>query len=163
MKLSRHMAAQLLCWGALLSVLAVWSFDREPPFTILKYIRPDPVKAGHPVVFAMPVVRDLSRNCDVQFTRHLLDGGGVRYDYTSLREPKGDADSRVQFMSAEGIAEMDKSMGPWLRVAVVIPPGSIPSGRDAGLGTELRYRCNPLHIWFPIKVSLNFPFDILPP
>lgn len=152
-------------WALLLVMPLWWASDREPPFRIVKYIEPEPVRAGQQVVFAMPVERDLERGCDVTFTRHLYDGANVRHDY--VRHDKGEQvnhkpglDPRIQIMSAEGIAAMDKNMGPWLRVAVTVPVGATP-GR-ASLGTELEYRCNPIHARWPIRVSLSYPFEILP-
>lgn len=144
---------------SLVALLTIWVLDREPPFVLVKYIVPQPVKAGEQIVFVLPANRDVSRECDVHFTRYLLDGANIRYDYTSSGPPDG-RDTRVQMMSAEGLSDMNARMGPWLRVAVVIPAGATPG--KATLGTELEYQCNPLHVWWPIKVSLSFPFEILP-
>ncbi len=73
----RYMAGLLgLVWPAM------WAFDREPPFRVVKYIEPEAVRAGGNVVFAFPVYRNVDRECDVRFARHLIDAGGLRHEYT---------------------------------------------------------------------------------
>lgn len=127
-----------------------WIIDREPPFAALGAAQASPVRAGGTVVFIAAVRRDLDRDCTVQFSRHLIDGLGIRHDFA--------ADPRV--MTADGLREMDSAMGHQLRLAVNIPAGAAPG--PATYTSDLIYRCNPVHVLWPIAVSMPLRFHIDP-
>ena len=138
-----------LAWILLLVWPVIWVADRDSPFSIVKYVEPDPAKAGDTIVFSMPVKRDVDRGCSTHFSRYMIDSANVRHDYGG-----------TQFMSSDSIKAMDKAMGPWVRLAVQVPAGAKP-GR-AVLVTELEYQCNPMHALWPINVTLYSPLEVLP-
>lgn len=131
--------------------LISWALDRNPPFAIVGPIQVVNAKPGETAFFTAEVRRDLDRECSVDFSRYLIDGVGVRHDFG--------ADPRV--MTADGIRAMDVLMGGRLRLAIEIPRGANPG--PAVYTSELRYRCNPLHQWWPIEVTMPLRFKIEEP
>ena len=131
--------------------LVDWSLDRHPPFGIIGPVEVRGGKPGETVYFHAPVRRDLDRNCSVRFSRHMIDGAGVRFDFA--------LDPRI--MTPDGLRAMDLLMDGGLRLAVDVPRGASP-GRGS-YTTELLYQCNPLHKWFPIAVTMPLKFTIQEP
>ena len=129
---------------------AVWLADRSPPFAITGPVVTIDAQPGELAFFTALVRRDLDRNCSVSFSRHLIDGRGVRFDL--LKEPG--------VMTAAGLRAMDAAMGGYLRLAVEVPAGAAPG--PAIFATDLSYACNPIHRAWPIDVSLSLLFVIKP-
>ena len=141
--------AWLLCVPILWQA-GVWLTDRSPPFAVIGPVVMKNAKPGEMAFFTAPVRRDLDRNCSVQFSRHLIDGRGIRFDLT--KEPG--------MMTAAGLRAMDAAMGGYLRLAVDVPEAAAPG--PAIFATDLSYACNPIHRAWPIEVSLEILFVIEP-
>ena len=135
-----------LFW-ACAAVLAYWSVDRTPPFTLLSYST-EPVKRGGTALIKANVVRDVTRGCTVTYSRFLFDSRGFRYDL-----------NEQQRMTAEAIKSLDKITPNVLSIAVPIPQ-DISVGR-ALFQSVLHYTCNPLQLIFPITVFMEVDFTIL--
>lgn len=126
----------------------VWyAMDREPPFAVV----------DSPQTFASPggwlrvtadVRRDVKRNCEAEFTRYIFDSRATRYDL-------GHAVASPQMIS-----QMEKQSPGKLKVAVLVPAGAEPG--PARLVTVLEYRCNKVHNFWPISVTTEIPFEIVP-
>jgi hypothetical protein len=136
-------------WALFAAVICWWAFDRRAPFDIIQYVEPPPAKPGQLLRFNFPVRRQLERECSVRFTRHIIDSSGVRSDYEANH-----------FMNADSLRAMDRVMGPYVRNVITLP-SSLAEGR-AVLVTNVQYQCNPLHAWWPIRVTLYYPFEVLP-
>lgn len=138
----------------LLAFLAIapvqWALERDAPFTVVRYIEPAPVVAGAHVTFEMPVTRQLERDCTARWSRHIIDAAGIRHEYEG-----------VHLATAKTLRDIERLQGPWIRTTLAIPPGIAP-GR-AVLASEVEYECNPIHALWPIRMSLFFPFEVLPP
>ena len=131
--------------------LGEWAFDRDPPFAVVGPVMAFNAAPGETAFFNADVRRDLDRECSVIFSRHMIDGAGVRHDFAK--------DPRV--MTSDGIRAMDLLMAGRLRLAVEIPRGANPG--PAVYTTELQYSCNPLHRIWPIDVTMPLRFRIEPP
>lgn len=155
----RHLAMidELLApffWVAKLSiflgavVMAVYAFDREPPFTLLS-VEPAIALPGHFVKITAKVHRDTSRNCTASFSRYIHDGAQTRFF------------SDASFASDAMIDTMEKKYPGKLMIAIRIPDEAVPG--PAQIETILRYQCNKVHALWPIEVTLQMPFTILDP
>lgn len=135
----------LLCLP-LLVFPVVWAFDRSPPFEVLSR-EPSSAKPGGHLMLVAEVRRDVKRGCSAFFTRHLYTPAGYRYDLEGL-----------QFASASQIEDIeDRQPG---RLALIIElPASITAG-TAHLVTNLQYRCNPLHMLWPINITTDISFTV---
>lgn len=145
--------AALVLSGILAASLWLMSLDREPPFRILPH-DPVTIRAGTHAVVDVPVWRDYSRQCDVEYSRYLFDGGGWRFDLV--------AGAR---MSAATIRTLPKGR---LSIKFLVPPAhSIEHQGGVILGpgfirTPLRYYCNKGHLWNPILVDTEIPIVLVP-
>lgn len=140
----------LLCVPIFWTVLD-WALDRHPPFAIIGPVMAHNAAPGGTVFFLADVRRDLDRDCSVRFSRYLIDGAGVRFDFA--------VDPRV--MTPDGLRAMDILMSGKLRLALEVPRGANPG--KAVYTTELIYTCNPLHAIWPILVSMPLRFVIEAP
>jgi hypothetical protein len=131
------------------SLLAIGWFasDREPPFEILS-VPEVSVRPGEWLKVTAEVRRDVSRGCDAVFSRYIFSGEGVRYDL-------GTSHASAAMISAIELRHPGK-----LPIAVLVP-GSIEPGR-ARLEMVLSYRCNQVHALWPIVVTTEIPFTVLP-
>lgn len=134
------------------AIVSNWAFDRSPPFAITGPVVVTGGEVGKEVRFSADVRRDLDRECDVSFSRFIIDGAGYRHDIIT----KGPAT-----MSAKAIREQDGLMNHRLLITVITPPGGVPG--DAVYLTNLDYICNPTHHIKPIRVVIVIPFKLLPP
>lgn len=132
-------------------IAADWAMDRHPPFAIIGPVIVRNAPPGGTVFFVADVRRDLYRDCSVRFSRHMIDGAGVRFDFAT--EPR--------VMTPDGLRAMDILMAGKLCLAVDVPRGANPG--KAVHTTELIYICNPLHRWWPIEVSMPLRFVIEAP
>lgn len=137
-------------WVLALVLVAWWATDREPPFAITGPVVVKNAQAGQQFSFVAPVRRDIERDCDVSWTRFIVDGLGVRHDFLE----------KTRSMSADGIRNLQSDMGPYLRLSVPIPQGAAP-GR-ASYQNALEYVCNPTHWLVPIRVHMRIDFEVLP-
>ena len=140
------------CPAAILLValgqLAVWAADREPPFAL---ISTDPIiaKRGEEVTLHANVRRDIARRCSAKYSRYVFDADGFRRDLEGERTA-----------SAEFIDKMERISPGKLQVVIKLSQ-ALPLGSSA-LVTDLRYRCNPLHVLWPIFVKTEIPFEVVP-
>lgn len=134
----------LLCAVA----LVLWyAADREPPFAVTSTV-PAEAAAGDNITIYARVQRDVSRNCNAEFSRYIYDSSGVRFDLGSSQA------------SAQAIAQMERRYPGMLMISFRVPP-TAASG-PASLQTVLRYRCNRVHHWMPIEVTTDMPFMVSP-
>lgn len=138
-----------LCWLAVLALPAYWLMDRAPPFKVIENGPIAATRAGDVLNITRKVKRDVSRSCDVHFTRYLIDSSGIRHDYGG-----------TLYMSAESRAALDKMMGPYVKTSLTVPQAAAPG--MAMLTTDMEYECNPIHALWPIKVSARSTFEVLP-
>ncbi len=133
-------------WTGLLSI-AWFASDRKPPFEVLD-VYPASARPGEYITITAHVRRDLDRRCEADFSRYLFDEVGARYDlgYTQA--------------SAEMISEMDRRSPGMLSVSVKLPETMQPG--NASLVSVLRYRCNNVHVIWPIKITTTMPFTVAP-
>ena len=129
----------------------LWLTDRSPPFAITGAVVTVNARPGDMAFFTALVRRDLDRDCSVLFTRHLIDGKGMRFDLS--KEPG--------VLTAEGLQAMDAAMGGYLRLAVAVPESAAPG--PAIFATNFSYMCNPIHRAWPIEVSMSMLFVIEDP
>lgn len=134
----------LLCAAVLVLYYAA---DREPPFAVTSSL-PAEAAAGDNITIHARVQRDVSRNCNAEFSRYIYDSAGVRFDLGSSQA------------SAQAIAQMERRSPGMLMISFRVPP-TAASG-PASLQTVLRYRCNRVHHWMPIEVTTDMPFTVLP-
>lgn len=139
----------LLIIFAGIGMMLAWSADRSVPFRVLNYIAP-PVKAGGVLTIEASVQRDLSRDCSVQLSSHIIDSKGVRWDLLA-----------TQHVTPEGIREVEKHSPGKLVRHLQLPPG-LAIG-DAVLQSSNTYRCNPVQeAFFPIYGYEEFKFKVVP-
>ena len=138
--------AQVIILAALCMV-AYYAMDREPPFAVLS-VTPAEAKPGEYVTIEARVRRDTWRKCDAEFSRYLHDATGARFDLGH------------SIASAEMIGKMDAAFPGVLRVSVLLPQSMAPG--PANLETVLDYFCNKVHRAFPITVTTDLPFLVLP-
>lgn len=138
-------ARVILLLAALL--ILYYAADRDPPFAVLAVEHAEG-RAGEYVTINSKVLRDVSRGCNTEFSRFLFDSRGARFDMGTSR------------MSAEAIAAMDRQSPSWLSLSVHIPPAVAPG--PAKLQTVIHYQCNRVHALWPIELTVEMPFLVLP-
>jgi len=146
----RHKRIRFTLSAVPLIVLAFWAVDRRPPFALTGPVVAMAGGPGSKVFFDVPVRRDLGRKCSATYTRYIIDSKNVRFDFAD----------KERAITPAGIETFARKMGPRLLLAVDIPHGVSPG--NAVYGTDLQYRCNPLHTLFPIQVHLEMPFKVSP-
>jgi hypothetical protein len=122
--------------------------DSTPPFRLTGYVSNVPHR-GELLRVDATVWRDLERNCSVQFSRHIFDAAGVRWDVLSSTN-----------MTAAALRQLDEQAPGHLRLAVPIPAGAAVG--PAKLVTPLEYQCNPWHGIRPIESTMTIDFEVLP-
>jgi hypothetical protein len=138
--------AQVIILSAL-CLVGYYAMDREPPFAVLS-VTPAEAKPGEYITIEAKVRRDTWRRCDAEFSRYLHDASGARFDLGS------------SVASAEMIGKMDSASPGVLRVSVLLPATMNPG--PARLETALNYFCNKVHRAWPIVVTTDLPFLVLP-
>lgn len=129
--------------------VAVWAFDREPPFRLISYTAA-PVRPGGVLRIEGIVKRDLARECSMVGSRYYVDAAGVRYDIGG-----------GQTMTAKAIASLNAAAPDRLLQAHQVP-AYIATG-PAKLVTTMAYSCNILHdLIRPIPVDLVIDFQVIP-
>ena len=134
----------LLC---AVGLVLYYAADREPPFRLV-HVHHAEGQAGEFITVRANVVRDVSRNCNAEFSRYMFDSAGVRFDLGHSQA------------SAETIAQMERRQPGALVIAFRIPPTAALG--PASLQTTLQYRCNRVHALWPIDVTIDMPFTVLP-
>ena len=127
--------------------IAVWSIDRDPTFKITS-VEPQFGIAGAPVVLTAGVQRDISRRCDANLTRYLVDNTGARWEI----------DGPVH-LSYWAILSAQKRSPGHITVALNIPSDAAPG--PATLISSVENHCNPLHRLWPIESMTEIPFTIV--
>ena len=122
--------------------------DTEPPFRVISSVANSP-RAGELLRADAIVQRDLSRNCSVTFSRHILDSQGTRIDVQPLT-----------YMPAAGLVQLEETSPGRLRMAVMLPAYVSPG--PAKLVTPLAYTCNAWHSLRPIEVLMTVDFVVAP-
>lgn len=122
--------------------------DRVPPFVLLG-VEPAAASAGEVIIIRARVWRDASRDCSVSFTRYIYDSRGVRFDGAELAKA---SDAMIDTMERRDPGR--------LTVAIVVPAAAAPG--PATLQTVLWYACNKVHHIWPIYVTTDMAFTVLP-
>jgi hypothetical protein len=130
-----------------LFIPVMWTFDREPPFKVIKTYQSKANPGGFAFIVA-DVKRDTKRNCSATYTRYIYTPGGYRLDLEG-----------VQYASAAHIEEINTKSPDKLQVLLPIPK-TITAGQ-ASLITLLKYECNPIHKLWPIEVKTEFAFEVI--
>ena len=126
-----------------------WTFDRHVPFEMYRYTTV-PAKPGGTLYIQAEVRRDLHRNCSVSFSRVMYDVKGVRF-----------WESPETYINPKGLADMDLQMKGDLFLALPVPLNA-PVG-PMTISTYLKYKCNPIHSFWPIETTININTNVLPP
>lgn len=145
----------ILAVAAALAILAT-ALDRRPPFKVIPH-HPSIIKAGSYTTLDVPVWRDMSRDCDAQYSRYLFDASNARVNI--------DANA---YASADTIRKMEANSPGRLIIKFPVPP--LRSVKDdggviTGLGSvdvDLLYYCTKGHYLWPIAVNLSIPVLIVP-
>ena len=126
--------------------LGYWYFDKYIPFGTAGETTQTVAVPGKEVKVYIPAWRDLSKRCDVLFSRYMYDSGGTYYDIMATR-----------FMSYEGLKELHRITPNSVKFAFNVPAGAAPG--QATVITQLSYMCNPLqYIWpmdYAVKITIN--------
>ncbi len=128
--------------------LTMWGMDREPPFYLVEATS-TPVKPGSNTTIKAIVKRDLSRKCNVVYSRVFYDSVGTRFDLTDT----------PQKTNAKGLDDLDRRTPNELKIGV-----EIPEAAQRGTGavvTFLDYDCNPVHRFYPISVVMSVNVEVL--
>ena len=133
---------------ALAAVLVLYyAADRHPPFAVLSSTHAE-ASAGQFVIIHAKVRRDADRGCNAHFWRYVYDSTGARFDLGHSQA------------SAEAVRQMERRSPGSLTVAFRIPSAAAPG--PATLQTVLQYHCNRAHTVWPIEVTTDMPFTVLP-
>ena len=141
----------LVSWAIIAAAALVagyWALDRTPPFILSSYTVFN-ARAGDTAFINAVVSRNVGRNCNVTFTRYLIDAQRIRHDIGG-----------TQYMTSAALHQMERDTPDSLRLAIKLPADT-PVG-TANLITALEYRCNPVHGWFPMDVLLEMKIEVLP-
>ena len=149
----RHLTSKtylllFLCY--IVGQLTLWKLDTRIPFEMTGPVVYDVPKPGETVKITIPVKRDIERDCSVLWSRYMFDSEGTRFDLTSTK-----------FMSAEGIAYMDKLTPNILKVSIDIPPKAAPG--NAIIVTQLAYMCNPFQYIWPVDHDMRYTIKVAVP
>ncbi len=132
---------------AALCLVIYYASDRSPPFAVLS-VEPSAASPGEFVTIKAKVRRDTDRACNAEFSRYLFDASGARFDM-------GHA-----ITSAEMISSIERMNPGGLTIKFQVPPSAAPGA--ALLQTVLDYKCNRTHNVWPITVTADMPFTVLP-
>ena len=146
--LERYIIFSWAIIGACALVALYWALDRTPPFVMTNYTVFN-ASRGETAYVNATVKRDTGRDCTVDFVRYLVDANKARHDIGG-----------TQYMTAAALQQMERDMPNSLRLAVRIPADA-PVG-PATLVTALEYRCNPMHVFWPIDVLMLIELKVLP-
>lgn len=151
-KITHWMQRYIIVSWAIIAAAALvagyWALDRTPPFVLNSYTVFN-ASAGQTAFINAVVERNTGRNCNVTFTRYLIDAQRIRHDIGG-----------TQYMTSAALHQMERDMPDSLRLAVKLP-ADMPTG-PANLVTALEYRCNPVHGVYPMDVLLEMALEVLP-
>lgn len=152
MHIANEIVAQTVRVAQVIILLALvlvgyYAMDRSPPFAIVS-VTPTQARPGDYVTLEATVRRDVDRRCSANFSRYLYDADGSRFDLGA------------SLASADMIEALERSSPGTLRVSIRLPEIMAPGGAD--LQTVLLYRCNRVHSLWPIEVTTDIPFQVLP-
>lgn len=137
------------------AILVMGMLDRTPPATLVS-VEPAGARAGEVVTIRARVNRDLSRDCDAEFSRYIFGMTAGQFPQpVEARFVLG-----TQTASADMIRMMDKTWPGGLVVSERVPLELVPG--PARLIADITYRCNKGHILAPVLVSMTLPFTVLP-
>ena len=123
--------------GTAAAVLGTWASDRSPPYILQNgVVSPDPAVRGDPIHLDSDVIV-YKPGCHGTFQRTITDAGGFPWAYPPIPTQFNDLPP-------------DK-----YRVATptsYVLPMAIASGQACSV-TVTTFYCNPLHNWWPIKVT----------
>ena len=128
-------------------IIATYAADRAPPYKILES-EPFEIRAGQTGVFKAKVWRDPGRTCSADFSRFIFDSAGARHDLGN------------SMATAKMIADMERKAPGRLTLSIEMPPALAPG--PATMVTTLHYKCNKVHAIWPIEVTTELPFTVLP-
>jgi hypothetical protein len=139
-----------------MAIVVLWGMlDRTPPVALLS-VEPASARAGEVITIRANIKRDLSRDCDAEFSRYIFGlTTGSFPQPVQTRFVLG-----TQTASSDMIRMMDKAWPGGLIVSERVPFELIPG--PARLIADITYRCNKGHSLVPITVNMALPFTVLP-
>lgn len=144
-----------VCLAAMALVVLWGVLDRTPPATLIS-VEPASARAGEIVTIRANIKRDLSRECDAEFSRYIFGMTAGNFPQpVEARFVLG-----TQTASADMIRMMDRTWPDGLIVSERIPFELLPG--PARLIADITYRCNKGHSLWPVTVNMNLPFTVLP-
>lgn len=138
--------AQIIIFLAI-ALVVYYAMDRDPPFAVVSVL-PAQARPGEYVTLQATVRRDVDRRCSADFSRYLYDSAGSRFDLGRSSA------------SAEMIDSLERTSPGFLKVSIKLPEVMEPGQAD--MQTVLAYRCNKVHTIWPIEVTTDIPFLVLP-
>lgn len=130
------------------AVMTAWTLDRSSPFELLTYSAP-PVRAGEVLRIDGVVRRDMDRACSITYSRFIYDNEGRQF-----------YEGPITFVNPPSLIEQNRQMGGKFKVDVAIPKTANPGAIT--IVTNLDYVCNPMHLWWPIEVTVIVNSEVLP-
>ena len=146
--------AQVIAVSLVLVLVAMALETRDSPLTVLPH-SPVAVHAGQWAEIRLPVRRDLTRRCAVEYHRMLIDSDGSRFDLPGGAEVP------------DGIRRNEAKTPGIMPLMVLVPPlktGGQP-GIDPGPATlkvTRAWACNQIQELFPIREESITPLYVLP-
>lgn len=138
-----------LCFAGAVVAAAGWlAADRVPPYTALEYAATDGPPLGA-VTLVGRVVRDVDRDCEVTAVRYMDDAIGRRYLM-----------SGPQYFSPAAARALNARSPGVVQFTAVVPGTATPG--DAKHVVDLTYVCNPTHRVWPVRLTVEYAFRILP-
>lgn len=136
-------------------IIIAGMLDRTPPATLIM-VEPASARAGEIVTIRAKIKRDLTRECDAEFSRYIFGMTAGNFPQpVEARFVLG-----TQTASADMIRMMDATWPDGLIVSERLPFELMPG--PARLIADITYRCNKGHSLWPITVNMTLPFTVLP-
>lgn len=132
---------------AALVVVLYYAADREPPFKVLA-VQPSSARPGEYISIRASVIRETWRQCNAEYSRYMFDATNTRFNLGT------------DLASHELIEAQERKTPGMLMLKFRLPEAVQPG--PAILQTVLQYRCNRTHAFWPIDVTTEIPFTVLP-
>ena len=127
---------------------SIWALDRSPPLRMTSS-EPVTVQPGKWLRVVAHVERDYRRKCSANVTAVLFDSAGTRYLLGGTSE-----------YNVQSLDYIDNLTPGVMIAAAPLSPIAAPGQGHAII--SMVYRCNPLHILWPIQVLWDIPFTVVP-
>lgn len=139
------LAKCLVVFGLL--AVAWFALDRDAPFEVYA-VEPAQARPGEIITIRANVRRDVDRYCSADMTQFIMDSEKKRFDLG------------ISHASADLITELDRQ-APGKLILTMRLPVAMAYG-EADLYSSISYRCNKVHALWPIEVTTQIPFMVVP-